>query len=68
MSPAAYLQPHELNHDVTALEDDKLENEIKKLEKLFTVDREKLESITTHFVQELEEGKRFSPLHWTISY
>ncbi len=41
--------------------DDILE-QIRNLEKIFTVDQAKLKEITNHFVKELEKGKSFVPL------
>ena len=41
--------------------DDILE-EIKYLEKIFTVDQAKLKEVTDHFVKELEKGKSSAPL------
>ena len=41
--------------------DDLLE-QIKYLEKIFTVDQAKLKEVTHHFVNELEKGKFFVPL------
>lgn len=41
--------------------DDLLE-QIKYLEKVFTVDQTKLKEVTSHFVKELDKGKSFVPL------
>ena len=43
--------------------DDLLE-QIRYLEKLFTVDQAKLKEVTTHFVKELEKGKSSVLLRW----
>ena len=42
--------------------DDVIE-QIKYLEKIFTVDQDKLKEVTNHFVKELEKGKSSVPLH-----
>lgn len=43
--------------------DDLLE-QIKYLEKIFTVDQAKLKEVTSHFVKELEKGKSPVLLRW----
>ena len=40
---------------------DDLLDQIKKLEKLFTVDQAKLKEVTNHFVKELEKGSSSRP-------
>jgi hexokinase len=40
-------------------------NEIKELERLFTVDTAKLKEITDHFVNELSKGACPPPGRWT---
>ena len=43
--------------------DDLLE-QIRYLERIFTVDQAKLKEVTDHFVKELEKGKSSVLLHW----
>lgn len=44
---------------MTDVPEDLLE-QIKELERLFTVDKDKLKEITTHFVKELTKGDHLS--------
>ena len=41
-------------------------DQIKELERLFTVDKAKLKEVTNHFVKELEKGKSYRCLFHTI--
>lgn len=46
----------QLTMDVGSVGDARLQKEIEELERLFTIDTEKLKKITDHFVHELDKG------------